>query len=103
MMDADSVVRLRAKFPNIPPEPLMAQAYLDCLQWALGFDPILSEFRDATGTNWSPGQTPIDRMIDNATGAPTKFIETFIPWFDTNVWGDEDLGAVARGEVDGKG
>ncbi len=93
MLDADDVSNLRAKFPNIPSEPLMAHAYVDCLHWALGCGPILEQYRAETGNKWTPGRTPLDRMIDDATGAGLGFIKAFVPWFDANVWGPEEGGA----------
>ncbi len=89
MLNADEVSRLRAKFPNIPSEPLMAQGYVDCLHWALGFDAILEQFRVDTGNKWTPGHTPLSRAINSATGDGLKFVQAFVPWFDANVWGED--------------
>jgi hypothetical protein len=58
----------------------MAPAWLGCIRWALGKSDILAAFRADTGNTWEPGRTPIDRMIDEATGADREFITAFVKW-----------------------
>ena len=76
----------------VPPDtpPYMAQAYFDCLVWAIRNPDILAAFRAETGNNWTPGKTPIERMVDDATGVGEDFVKQFIPWFNLNVWGSID-------------
>lgn len=73
---------------------VMAAGWLGALRFALGREDILAAFRADTGNQWQPGQTPIDRMIDEATGAGADFFRAFLPWFNENVWGSEDGGEV---------
>lgn len=68
----------------------MIEAWLGCIHWAISEPDILAAFRADTGNNWSPGLTPIDRMIDEATGADNHFIEAFIRWVNENLWGPID-------------
>jgi hypothetical protein len=50
---------------------------------------ILAAFRAASGCTFTPGRTPIDHMIDQATGRDREFVEQYIAWFLENVWGTE--------------
>lgn len=78
--------------PDTTPD-YMWPAWEGCLRWALGKDEILNAFRAETGNQWHPGRTPIDRMIDKATGVDREFMVAFVAWFNENVWGDvSDLG-----------
>lgn len=79
----------------VPSDFLMAIAWRDCLSWAIGHAETLAAFRAQTGNTWSPGRTPIDRMIDEACGADAKFLREFVEWFNVNVWGDMDIVAGA--------
>jgi hypothetical protein len=75
--------------PYIPANPIMAQAWVDCLRWSVTEPEILAAFRAATGSDYSPGATPIERMIDQATGRDREFVEQYVAWFNENVWGEE--------------
>ncbi len=70
--------------------PLMQIAWRDCLLWACTFEPIVKQFRDETGNAWEFGKTPIERMVDKATGAETEYCREFVEWFNANVWGDSN-------------
>lgn len=67
---------------------ILAIARRDCLMWAIRQGDILEAFRRDTGNRWTPGLTPIDRLIDQETGAEAAFAEAFVRWFDENIWGD---------------
>lgn len=82
-----------ALMPASTPD-FMTQAWLDCLHWAIGFDPIREAFERDTNFHWKPARNAIDRLIDEATGADRAFIELFVKWFNENVWGDvEECGS----------
>lgn len=68
----------------------MDGAWLSALYYAIGQPDILKRFSADTNMHWRPGTTPLDRMIDEVTGAELKFLEAFIPWFNANVWGAMD-------------
>ena len=72
--------------PNDTPD-YMTPAWLGCLRWALSEPEIVAQFREETGNQWTPGRTPIESMIDDATGVAHDFIVSFIVWFNINVWG----------------
>lgn len=66
----------------------MGGAWLGCIAWAIGNPAIVAAFRAETGMNWTPGTTPLDRMIDEATGVDRKFITAFVEWVNVNIWGE---------------
>jgi hypothetical protein len=72
----------------LPDNPILAGAWLSCLQCSLKQPGVLEAFREATGNNVTPAQTPLDRMIDQATGHERAFVEQFAAWFNKNVWGE---------------
>ena len=65
----------------------MTPARIGCLQWAIEQPEIIAWFREETGNRWSPGGTVIERMVDDATGAPHDFIVEFVKWANVNIWG----------------
>jgi hypothetical protein len=72
----------------IPNNPIMAQAWVDCLRWPVTEPEMLAAFRACTGCDFTPGLTPIDRMIDEATGRQRAFVDQYITWFNENIWGE---------------
>lgn len=72
----------------MPSNALMHQAWTDCLLWAVGHAEIRKAFQKDTGISWQPSRSPIEQMIDEATGAEADHIEKFIRWFNQNVWGE---------------
>lgn len=58
----------------------MTPAWLGCISWALNTPEVVAAFRAATGNQWQPGRSGLERMIDEATGADRHFIEAFIRW-----------------------
>ncbi len=76
--------------PHIPADPFVAMMWMSCLRWTLTQQSALDAFREATGNAWTPAKTPIDRMIDDATGAAAAWLAEYAAWFNENVWGNED-------------
>lgn len=79
-------MRIEDLRPADTPE-YMTPAWIGCLSWAIDTPEIVEAFREESGIKWTPGRSPLDRMIDEATGADAKFIEAFIRWANVNVWG----------------
>lgn len=69
--------------------PILIMGWLGALRFALGHKEIMNDFTAETGVRWIRGTTPIDRMIDQSTGAE-GFFRAFVPWFNENVWDDVD-------------
>jgi len=91
MISPATIDRLREQGLAVPSEPLMFQAWGDCLMWAIGNNEIIEQFRAETGNTWKPSIIPINRMIDEATGVDKKFIAEFIEWLTLNIWGTDAL------------
>lgn len=71
-------------------DPLMYPAFMGCVSWALGNDEVMARFRADTGKTWTPGRTPIERMIDHATGVDLDFFQSFSDWVEANIFGTPD-------------
>lgn len=74
----------------------MAGAWLGCLSWAISTPEVVAAFRAETGLQWRPGTTPLERMIDEATGADHQFIVAFVNWVNREVWGPLDADSLVR-------
>ena len=74
--------------PYLPIQAYLHPAWFGCLHWALGNAEMVAAFREDTGHAWTPGRTPLDRMVDEATGADKAFLEAFAAWMNANVWGE---------------
>ena len=73
----------------LPDDPILAQAWVDCLRWSVTETEMLAAFRADTRCNFTPGLVNIDRMIDEATRRDRAFVEQYVAWFNENVWGEE--------------
>lgn len=74
--------------------PLMAEAYLGCVSWALDNDDIKRAFQEETGINLesianAKGEA---RMIDEATGRTREAVAAFMDFVTRTVWGIEQEG-----------
>lgn len=65
----------------------MAPAWAGCLAWAARDPGVIAAFRAETGNAWQPGRTPMERAVDEATGASDAFMQAFVAWFNRAVWG----------------
>lgn len=66
-------------------------AWYSCLRWAVGEKEIMGRFTAETGIKFHPETSPLDWMIDDATGANKDFVFKFCDWFNENIWGNEEL------------
>lgn len=84
-------VHFEISLPQDTPE-YMAPAYYGCLRWALTFDPILERFKSDTGKGLPAARSPIEKMVDQATGHDPyeDFFRAFVSWFNENIWGAID-------------
>lgn len=64
----------------------MMPAWLGLVHFALGQPEIVAAYRETTGDTWRPGKTPIDRMVDEATGRDRVFVQDFIGWVNVALW-----------------
>lgn len=65
----------------------LRSAWASCLQWAICDEGMLAAFNKESGMQWVPVRHPIDRMIDEATGADKRFVRAFVEWFNKQIWG----------------
>jgi len=72
----------------MPQDPLMAQAWADCLRWAIGEPDVLARFTAETGKSIDPNRTPIERLVATQSGEDRAVFESFVLWFGPAVWGD---------------
>ena len=40
-----------------------------------------------TGYTWTPGRSPLERMVDEATGRDRAIVKAFVRWVNVQVWG----------------
>jgi hypothetical protein len=73
--------------PYYPAEGYLIPAWISCLRWAIGTPEIVATFRAETGQRWTPGRTPLEQMIDTASGADAAFLTAFAAWMNANLWG----------------
>ena len=74
-----------------PENPIMAGAWVAAVQHAAGHPGMLAAFKEATGRPFllAAPRAPIERMVDEATGADVASINDFIDWFNLAVWGED--------------
>jgi hypothetical protein len=68
----------------------MIPAWLGCLHWASQEPWVLEAFMRETGTDISTARSPLDRMIDQATGVNAHIAEAFVRWVNVEIWGPID-------------
>ena len=88
MIDPLEMLIERCK-PELGSDLLMIGAWLSCIHWGLGDSDIRSRFEADTGQRWTAPTTPLDRLIDEATGRADGYVLAFAEWITANVWGCE--------------
>lgn len=83
-----------------PTSELAMLAWLGALHFAIGDDDALAKFRADTGNKWRPSRIPIERMIDEVTGAEREFILSFVRWFNRSIWGEVNGRACNGDEIE---
>lgn len=89
-MNQEHLLNMELLGPYLPQDPLMVQAWVDCLLWSVTNPDIVAAFRQQTDCHWTPATTGLERMIDQATGAEADFVRAYVAWFAQAVWGPED-------------
>lgn len=78
-----------AEFEALMPEdPIMIFAWTACLRYVVGSAERMAEFRADTGMNYTAPRSPLDSMIDDATGATHAYVMAIARWMNANVWGE---------------
>lgn len=68
----------------------MYPAWASALAWAAGEASIVEAFTEQTGMKIAVARSPLDRMIDDATGANEAVARRFVEWFNETIWGEID-------------
>lgn len=76
-------------------DPLMEAMFGSCVRWAWENPETRRAFEQETGMR-SAG-SPIEAMVDDATGYDEEVAEAFVHWVIGNVWGGPDSGRAERG------
>lgn len=73
--------------------PYMLPAWLGCVHWAIGDDSIRKLFKEDTGYDVTSlvGRSPIEEMVDQATGRDREVLIRFCDWVTENIWGIEGV------------
>lgn len=84
-----------------PDDPLMAVAWLSFVSWAARHRETLAAYEADTGKRlvFSRPRSPIDRMIDEATGYERESMESFVDWVNAELWGEDPFAAKSAPEV----
>lgn len=71
--------------------PLMLEAWLGCVHWAIGQPEIRDAFRRQEGRDLSVllNRAPMAQMIDEATGRDREILISFCDWVTVHFWGVE--------------
>lgn len=66
---------------------LNVAAWREGIAWAIEEPEILKAFRDATGIDLLTSRSPIENLVDEATGKRREDLEGFVDWFTATIWG----------------
>lgn len=74
-----------------PDNPFMAAAWLSALRFASCHPEIVAAYEEDQGRKFLffAERSPLDAMIDQATGAEAVALDDFVDWFNEVVWGDD--------------
>lgn len=70
-------------------EAINAIAWRDCCLWAFDEPGIREQFRIDTGVDLDSVSSPMDRLIDGATGEKSAGLAAFVSWFNRFIWGND--------------
>jgi hypothetical protein len=94
-------------------DPVMEMMFGACVQWAYSEPEIRARFEADTGHSFPNPKTPLEHMIDKATGRNEVVYTAFIEWVIKNLWGEQgtlaDVASLdgllgdAEGDDDGRG
>ncbi len=84
-----------------PDDPLMAIAWLSFLRVSIQQPQVIAAYEAERGRpfTFARMRSPIERMIDDATGFTDSELDDFIDWLNEEVWGDDPFAANSGVEV----
>lgn len=98
----------RAQSPRdakmIAPDPLTEAAWFGFIRWAIGRPEIRARFQTETGLSLDSldGRSPIEAMVDKATGYRDDVIGHFVEWATREIWGLESAPLAYQQELAAK-
>lgn len=69
-------------------DPIMDSMFGACVRWAWRNPEARQSFERETGMRLA--ESPVNIVIDRATGYEDAVMESFVRWVAVNVWGEED-------------
>lgn len=66
--------------------PVMTGAWASFIQWAFSESDIIAAFEAQTGNRLAVARTPIEAMVDKATGRHEHYIVAFVKWATETMW-----------------
>lgn len=82
-----------------PDNPVMAVAFVGFIRWAMCEPEVLDHFNHATGIMpwWTQSMSPLDVLIDQASGYEADVVNKFVDWLVENYWGENPFEGGERG------
>jgi hypothetical protein len=84
-------------------QKLHMQCYVDFMRYAAGDQETMTAFIEQTGIKFTPARSPIESMIDKATGADKTAFEAFANWcadqYGRAYLPRDPVGAIAAGPL----
>lgn len=94
-MTAEEFVGLYGPSDNIV-TPMWAASVL----YSSRNDEIARRFQEDTGCRYRPASSPLEAMIDDATGMNERLAAQFVRWHNRYIWGETRDGRACNGNED---
>lgn len=82
----DSTFDILSLLPKDTPD-YMTDAWLGFVLFAAGEVQVCEQFKKDTGLVFKAATSPLDQMIDKATGHDEHLIREFVLWINKTLWG----------------
>jgi len=71
---------------------IMTEAWLSCVSASSGVEGITKAFKEDTGIDIAVlvNRSPIEKMIDEATGLDKEIVVKWCDWVTKNIWGEQE-------------
>tara|TARA_R100001530_G_scaffold1886_1_gene3238 strand:- start:15736 stop:16005 length:270 start_codon:yes stop_codon:yes gene_type:complete len=77
--------------PNGINNPILMGAWFSCVSASVGVEGITKSFKDDTGIDITilVNRSPIEKLIDEATGLDKDIAIKWCDWVTKNIWGEQ--------------
>lgn len=71
-------------------DPILSGAFMGCVNFATRQQQLVDQFEQESGLKLSRlvAASPIEKMVDDATGFSRELVAKWFDWVALNVWGD---------------